>query len=152
LASTEFKVAEGILANAELAGANTVMFLAEFSVSTRPAFLTAVTRVDSTGLAEAAVATGAVDMPLKLPAPDLGTDAQPDPKSVVVAPELDGMAEAIEELDGIAEDEALADDPDDAAVPELPELHAAAPSARPAVTTETATRRVFTISPQWITP
>jgi hypothetical protein len=86
-------------------------------------------------------------MPLKLPAPDLGTDAQPVPKSVVVAPELDGMAEAIEEeLEGIADDEALAADDDDAEVPELPELHAAAPSARPAVTTETATRRVFTIS------
>jgi hypothetical protein len=85
-------------------------------------------------------------MPLKLPAPDLGTDAQPDPKSVVVAPELDGMAEA-DALDGAADDEALAADDDDAEVPELPELHAAAPSARPAVTTETATRRVFTISP-----
>jgi hypothetical protein len=90
-------------------------------------------------------------MPVKLPAPDLGTDAQPDPKSVVVAPELDGIAEAIDdELDGMADDEALADDPDEAEVPELPELHAAAPSARPAVTTETATRRVFTISPQWV--
>jgi hypothetical protein len=79
-------------------------------------------------------------MPLKLPAPDLGTDAQPDPKSVVVAPELDGMAD----------DEALAADDDDAEVPELPVLHAAAPSARPAVATETATRRVFTISPLWM--
>ena len=57
---------------------------AELSVSTRPAFLTAVTRVDSTGLADAAVATGAVDMPVKLPAPDLGTEAQPGPKSAVV--------------------------------------------------------------------
>ncbi|HXP54469.1 MAG TPA: hypothetical protein VN847_05925 [Streptosporangiaceae bacterium] len=87
-------------------------------------------------------------MPLKLPAPDLGTDAQPDPKSVVEAEPEDGMAEAIDELEGMAEDEALGADDDDAEVPELPELHAAAPSARPAVTTETATRRVFTFSPQ----
>src|ERR1700761_6030506 len=112
------------------------MFLAEFKVSTRPACLTAVTRVDSTGLAEAAVATGAEDMPVKLPAPDLGTDAQPEPKSVVVAaPEPDGM------------DEALADDPDDADVLFVPLLQAAAPRARPAVTAETATRRLFTITP-----
>jgi len=68
LASTWLRVAAGILANAALSGANTVMPDAELSVSTRPAFLTAVTRVDSIGLAEAAVATGAVDMPVKLPA------------------------------------------------------------------------------------
>src|ERR1700753_820786 len=89
------------------------MFLAEFRVSTRPAFWTAVTRVDSTGLAEAAVATGAVDMPVKLPAPDLGTDAQPEPKSMVLAPELDRLDEAIDEPEeGIADDDALADDPE----------------------------------------
>src|ERR1700729_2715561 len=81
LASTPFKVAAGILAKAAFSGANTVMPLAEFSVSTRPAFLTAVTRVDSTGLADAAVATGAVAMPVKLPAPLFGTEAQPGPKS-----------------------------------------------------------------------
>src|ERR1700750_1246128 len=57
------------------------MFDAELSVSTRPACLTAVTSVDSAGLAEAAVATGALDMPLKLPAPDFGTDEQGGPKS-----------------------------------------------------------------------
>src|ERR1700760_2774265 len=110
-ARTPFSVVDGIFANAALSGAKTVMALAEFSVSTRPAFFTAVTRVDSTGLAEAAVATGAVDMPEKLPAPDLGTDAQPVPKSVVVAEPEDGMAEAIEdELDGIADDDAEAED------------------------------------------
>ena len=78
-------MAAGILANAALSGANTVMLDAEFSVSTRPAFLTAVTSVDRTGLADAAVATGAVDIPVKLPAPVFGTDAQPGPKSAVVA-------------------------------------------------------------------
>jgi len=38
-----------------------------------------VTRVDSTGLLDAAVATGAVDMPWKLPAPEDGTAAQAGP-------------------------------------------------------------------------
>ena len=57
-ASTFFSVAAGILLNASLVGAKTVMSLAEFSESTRPACLTAVTRVDSSGLPEAAVATG----------------------------------------------------------------------------------------------
>ncbi len=57
LASTEFSVPDGILAKAELAGANTVMSGAELSVSTRPAFFTAATSVDSTGLLAAAVAT-----------------------------------------------------------------------------------------------
>ena len=78
-------MAGGILANAALSGANTVMFDAELSVSTSPAFFTAVTSVDSTGLADAAVATGAVAMPLKLPAPDFGTDKQPEPKSMAAA-------------------------------------------------------------------
>lgn len=77
LASTPFSVADGIAAKAALSGANTVMLSAEFSVFTRPALVTAVTRVDSTGLAEAAVATGAVDMPVKLPAPVLGTAEHP---------------------------------------------------------------------------
>ena len=63
------------------------MLDAELSVSTRPAALTAATSVDSAGLAEAAVATGAADIPVKLPAPDFGTAAQPGPKSIaVVAP------------------------------------------------------------------
>jgi hypothetical protein len=69
-----------------------------------------------------------------------------------VAPELDGMAEAIDELDGMADDEALAADDEDAEVPELPELHAAAPNARPAVIAETATIRVFTFLPCICTP
>jgi hypothetical protein len=114
-------------------------------VSTRPACFTAVTSVDSTGLAEAAVATGAVDIPLKLPAPDLGTDAQPEPKLVaVVEAEPDGMAEAIEDDDEAeGADEAAEDE-----VPELPELQAARPRVRPAADTVTARIRRFTISPK----
>jgi hypothetical protein len=128
-----------------LAGANTVMFGAEFSVSTRPAFLTAVTSVDRAGLAEAAVATGAVDMPLKLPAPDLGTDAQPEPKSVAEAePELDGIAAALDEA--MADDEDLGAADDEADVP--PELlQAAVPRASPAATADTARMRTFMIAP-----
>src|SRR5215469_1783700 len=95
---------------------------AELSVSTRPAFLTAVTRVDSTGLAEAAVATGAVAMPVKLPAPVLGTAEQAGPKSMAA----DGE-------DGEDEDAG--------------ELHAAAARARQAARTATARRRWFTVSP-----
>jgi len=83
-------------------------------------------------------------MPLKLPAPDLGTDAQPEPKSVTEAePELDGIA--------AAPDEAMADDEDlgaadEAAVP--PELlQAAVPIASPAATADTARMRTFTIAP-----
>ena len=44
-ASTLVRVAAGIFANAAFAGANTVMPWALFSVSTRPAAFTAVTRV-----------------------------------------------------------------------------------------------------------
>jgi len=96
--------------------------------------LTAVTSVDSTGLAEAAVATGAVDMPVKLPAPVLGTAAQPGPKSLaVVAPE-DAEAGAV-----VAGDDADGDDG--------LELHAAAVSARQAARPEVASRRYFMISP-----
>jgi hypothetical protein len=57
-------------------------------------------------------------MPLKLPAPDLGTDAQPEPKSVAEAePELDGMAEALDEAMADDEDSGAADD--EADVPAL---------------------------------
>ena len=137
LASTDFKVAAGILANAALSGANTVMLDAEFSVSTRPAALTAATSVDRTGLAEAAVATGAVDIPVKLPAPLFGTDAQAGPKSAVVAaPEPPpAVADAIGD-----EDEAAG-----AADEDVLELQAAVVRARPAAIPETARRRYFTV-------
>ena len=93
-------------------------------MSTRPAFLTAVTSVDSTGLADAAVATGAVDMPVKLPAPDLGTEAQPGPKS------RGGGAGGGRADDIGAEDEDAAAERPTAAVDERLELHAAAPRAQ----------------------
>ena len=69
----------GILAKASLVGANTVMFWALLRVSTRPAFFTAVTRVERAGLLEAAVATGSWAMPSKERAPSLGTVAQAGP-------------------------------------------------------------------------
>src|SRR6202034_1593069 len=128
LSSTLFRVLAGMLANAELSGANTVMSGAELSVSTRPAFSTAVTSVDSTGLAEAAVATGAAAIPLKLPAPDLGTDEQPAPKSAAAA----GLAIGAEvEAIGGADVEAP------------PELHAAAPMATLTASPDRASRRYF---------
>jgi hypothetical protein len=126
-----------------------VMPLAAFSVSTRPAFLTAVTSVDSTGLADAAVATGAVAMPVKLPAPVLGTDEHAGPKSVVLADEPEAP-------DAIADDDddAMGDDELCAAVGVLDEdeeVHAAAPMATLAAIPDTASRRTFfTVSPLWV--
>ena len=74
-------VALGSAANASFVGANTVMPSAELSVSTRPALVTAVTRVLRAGLCDAAVATGSMAMPSKLPGPSFGTAAQPAPKT-----------------------------------------------------------------------
>src|SRR5947209_435866 len=96
------------------------MFAAELSVSTRPAFFTAVTRVDSKGLAEAAVATGAVAMPVKLPAPEAGTDEQPGPKSMPAGAGTAGPGSRI-----AARDEATLNRPSSA----LPRPPAATPSA-----------------------
>ncbi|GAA4118060.1 hypothetical protein GCM10022284_72700 [Streptomyces hundungensis] len=45
--------------------------------------MTAVTSVDKAGLLDAAVATGSLAMPEKLPAPCLGTEEHPDPKGCV---------------------------------------------------------------------
>src|SRR3954471_19103558 len=84
-ASTFLSAAAGILLKASFVGANTVMSFAELRESTRPACLTAVTRVDSSGLPDAAVATGTWAMAWKLPLSDgsAGTAAQPDPKFTV---------------------------------------------------------------------
>src|SRR6201986_1758746 len=118
------------------------MFEAELSVSTGPAALTAVTRVDSAGLADAAVATGAVAMPVKLPAPLFGTAEQPGPKSDMVladAPAPDAMAgeagDPLADGDVKGEEEAGA-----AAVLDEPKLHAAAPTTMLAATPDTARR------------
>jgi len=83
-------------------------------------------------------------MPLKLPAPDLGTDAQPEPKSVAEAePEPDGVAAALDEP--MADDEDLGAADEAAVPPEL--LQAAVPRASPAATADTARMRTFTIAP-----
>jgi hypothetical protein len=84
-------------------------------------------------------------MPVKLPAPPLGTEAQPGPKSlaVVLAPEeapADDAAEAAEDA-GAEVAGAAADDEDGL------ELHAAAVSARPAARPVVASKRIFMISP-----
>src|SRR3954471_16242655 len=75
--------------NASLVGAKTVMLSALFNVSTRPAPLTALTRVLSRGLLLAAVATGSLDMPSNDPLPEVGTAEQPGPNGWL-AVEADG--------------------------------------------------------------
>ncbi|GAB2847935.1 hypothetical protein GCM10027176_59320 [Actinoallomurus bryophytorum] len=111
------------------------MFCAELRVSTRPAFLTAVTSVDRAGLLEAAVATGSADMPEKLPLPLLGTAEQPAPKGLSDIAALDvapaAGADAVDE-----EDEALSS--------LLLPPQAAPLSSRPPATILTARTRVFT--------
>jgi hypothetical protein len=97
-------------------------------------------------LAEAAVATGAVAMPVKLPPPDLGTEAQPEPKSMVVA--APDPAAAAEEPDAIGaeEDAAGVDEPEpEAAVEEPLELQAATPKAQLRASPDTAMKLCFTI-------
>ena len=96
-ASTLLRVALGIFSNALLAGAKTVMPFALLSESTRLAFFTAVTSVDSTGFPDAAVATGTLAMAAKLPGFDasVGTAAQPAPNSSLAA-----MAEPDGAIDG----------------------------------------------------
>src|SRR4029078_8473908 len=90
-----FRVSAGILANASLVGANTVMAGAEFSVSTRPAALTAVTSVESNGLLLASVATGSVAMPLNAPLPSFGTAVHAAPKGWPIMALLLGEDEAV---------------------------------------------------------
>src|SRR5690348_15278725 len=91
-------VAFGTAAKASLLGAKTVMSLAELRVSPRPASVTAVTRVDRTGLLLAAVATGSVAIPENEPLPSAGTAAQPAPKGL---PAMSSVVLEEEELDDI---------------------------------------------------
>jgi hypothetical protein len=122
-----------------------------------------VTSVDRTGLLLAAVATGAVAMPLKEPAPLAGTAEQPGPKGVPMA--LSAVAEPV--ADEVMEPDVLVladaigvDVEDEAAAPEdvlgvEVEPHAARPigsAARRA--TKAVVRRafmsVFLLSPKGI--
>jgi hypothetical protein len=105
--------------------------------------------VDSTGLAEAAVATGAVAMPVKLPAPDFGTEEHPEPKSMAAAaPEPPAAGAEEPAAAGAEEPEAAgADEPEpEAAVDEPLELQAAAPRARLSARPDTARSWCFTVS------
>jgi len=80
-------------------------------------------------------------MPLKLPAPDFGTDEQPDPKSIAAAapdPAATGAAADPSEADDAGADPAGAADEEDPL-----ELHAAVPSARLTARPDTARRRCF---------
>jgi hypothetical protein len=73
-------------------------------------------------------------MPVKLPAPDAGTDAQPEPKSVLTA-----AADPPPLLGAAAGADVMGADGDAAApVVEPLELHAAAPRAMPAASPEMA--------------
>ena len=81
-ASTASSWSAGIAAKASLVGAKIVNGPSPLSVSTRPASVTAVTRVDSTGLLLAAVAAGSWAMPSKLPAPSAGTAPHAGPNAV----------------------------------------------------------------------
>src|SRR3954451_23690898 len=117
---TGWSVSGGTASKAGLAGGRTVSSGAGLSESARLAVVTACTSVDSAGLALAAVATGAVAMPAKLPAPSEGTAAHPAPNGVVAAAgAVVGPADALAELD----DELLSEEP--------PELQAPSVTARP---------------------
>jgi phage terminase large subunit-like protein len=85
-------------------------------------------------------------MPVKLPAPVFGTEAQPAPKSVVVVA-AEPPAGAVEDAIGDEAEAAGEDAEPDAAVGEPLELQAAAPMARAAASPDTARMRMFTITP-----
>src|SRR5215212_2130184 len=78
-ASTAWRSAGGSAAKASLVGAKMVNGPSLLSVSTSPAWVTAVTSVESTGLLLAAVAAGSSAMPPKLPSPSAGTAEQAGP-------------------------------------------------------------------------
>ena len=80
-ASTALRMSSGMAAKASLVGAKIVNGPSLFSVSTRSASPTAVTRVESSGFAEAAVAAVSSAMPANEPSPSVGTAAQPGPKA-----------------------------------------------------------------------
>jgi hypothetical protein len=100
--------------------------------------------VDSTGLFDAAVATGAVAMPWKLPAPEDGTDEHAAPNGAAMADAL-GVADAAMDEDGDAD----ADVADDELLVPL-EPHAAAPSAMPTETVAMAADLNFTLNSLWL--
>src|SRR4051794_34445564 len=104
-ASTALSVSAGAARNAGVGDASTVMSCWLLSESTRLAAVSACVSVESTGFAPAAVATGTVAMPAKLPAPSAGTWEQPAPNGWSVAPLL-GAAEEL------LVDELLAEDPE----------------------------------------
>src|SRR6478736_1812068 len=136
-----FSVAAGILANASFVGAKTVMAGAEFSVSTRPAALTAVTSVESTGLLLAAVATGSVAMPLNEPLPSFGTAVQAAPKGWLIA-------SVVELLDAVVGTELLVEGAATAplAAGVFVEPHAASPIGSAAArATKTVARRAVLV-------
>lgn len=90
-----------------MVGANTVMFFALFRVSTRPAFFTAVTSVDRAGLFDAAVATGSLAIPSKLPLPCWGTVEHAGPNGLAM---VSMSLSALLSFDGFdADDEDLSD-------------------------------------------
>jgi hypothetical protein len=84
-------------------------------------------------------------MPVKLPAPVLGTEEHAGPKSVVVAAAEPPAADALEDAIGAEEEAAGAEEPPAAADEEEDELQAAVLRARPAAMPVTARRRYFTV-------
>jgi hypothetical protein len=84
-------------------------------------------------------------MPVKLPEPDVGTDAQPGPKSMVAAapdpPAADAEEDAMEDEDDAAGDEL---EPE-AAVEDPLELQAARPRLQVRASPDTARNLRFTI-------
>src|SRR4051794_2079543 len=133
-----WSVSGGTASKAGLSGASRVRSGAVFSESTRLAWVTARARVDSAGLALAAVTTGTVAMPAKLPAPSAGTPAQPTPNGAVDAAGAElSLVGALEELD----DALLSEEP--------PELQALSVIARPEVTAM-ATPRLRKVLVTWV--